>query len=480
MKIAIVVGHNAKAPGAYAPTPIGLSEYDFNNLVADEMIRLSKGTVMGRLGGARPLELFKVHRALSSSYSTEIDAAYDQVTRGGADASLELHFNAAHPGATGSETLSSGGPKSLSLSGHLQRAMVKALARPDRGIKVLGPTDRGGRSLHAARATAALVEPFFSTNSVDLVAAQRVGIKGFARMYLEGLSGYAGFEREALPTGREINARNGFGTMHLETESLGRQEFFARNHALLAMAVENINKIQEERAHGEFFVPLTLVDAFSLMNAEMGMKGGQVDPGFVHHERGIGLVPLPSNLVYWNGDDAPLDHSRLTTEQNITEFLLYLSAIKNKPVGRPFAWGEFYTDLFRDPSTTGDVPGQMHLLAAVVNGWFVPQLYASPPDFATIAAKTAQAHLDPEPILRELAAAGFRGGPGTGRDDLRARLAHLNAMIALADPSLALESVRPPEAKPVKPAAPPVEPPVTGGAPVVAEKFRTTVTGFAG
>ena len=42
LKVAIVVGHNADAQGATAPPPIGKSEFEFNNLVAAEMIRLSK------------------------------------------------------------------------------------------------------------------------------------------------------------------------------------------------------------------------------------------------------------------------------------------------------------------------------------------------------------------------------------------------------------------------------------------------------
>jgi N-acetylmuramoyl-L-alanine amidase len=450
MKIAIVVGHNAKVPGAYAPTPIGLSEFDFNNLVADEMIRLARSSFFGVLRGGSKLDLFKVHRTFSGSYSAEIDAAYHEVSGQGADASVELHFNAAHPRASGTETLSSGSPKSLALAGHLQRAMVKVLGRPDRGLRALGPADRGGRSLHSAPPAAALVEPFFCTNSVDLIAAQRVGMRGFARMYLEGILDYVDSEQVDVLQPAGINPRNVFGTLRLETEELTREEFFSRNRSLLTMAVENINKIQEERAHGEFFVPLTLADAFCIMNAEMGLNCGYVDPGHLHSENGIGLLPLPSNLVYWNGQDAPLDPLRLSTEQNVSEFLLYLSGIKNKPVGRPFAWGEFYADLFRHHSTTEDHPAQMHLLAGVVQGWFIPQLYRTPPDFAMIAAKTAQAHGDAQPILQELEAAGYHGNI----DLLRDRLSNLNRMLAVANAPSAPESLPPLPAKVVETTGP--------------------------
>jgi len=436
MKIAIVVGHNAKAPGAYAPAPIDLSEFDFNNQIADEMLRLSRDNLFNLFKGGQRLELFKVNRAPHTSYSAEIDAAYDRVDAQDADASIELHFNAATPSASGTETLSSGSAKSLSLARYVQDAMVKALHRPDRGIKVLGPADRGGRSLHSARATAILVEPFFSTNSVDLAAAQRVGVAGFAKMYMEGLLAYASSQETDSTRGGSgpINPRNVFGTLKLETKDLTKEEFFSRNHALLTLAVENINHIQHERAHGEFHVPLTLVDAFCLMNAEMGLRGGYVDPKHVHSEKEIGLLPLPANLVYWNGEDAPLDHSRLSPEQNVSEFLLYLSGIKNKPVGRHFEWGEFYSGLFLHETSAGDDRAQMHLLAAVVHGWFIRELYRTAPNFGSIASKAAIAHEDPVPVLEELKRFGYKNAIAGDGSIVRNRITNLNAVIPLAMP----------------------------------------------
>jgi N-acetylmuramoyl-L-alanine amidase len=436
MKIAIVVGHNAKAPGAYAPAPIDLSEFDYNNQIADEMLRLSRDNLFNLFKGGQRLELFKVNRAPHTSYSAEIDAAYDRVDAQDADASIELHFNAATPSASGTETLSSGSAKSLSLARYVQDAMVKALHRPDRGIKVLGPADRGGRSLHSARATAILVEPFFSTNSVDLAAAQRVGVAGFAKMYMEGLLAYASSQEADATRGGSgpINPRNVFGTLKLETKDLTKQEFFSRNHALLSLAIENINHIQHERAHGEFLVPLTLVDAFCLMNAEMGLRGAYVDPKHVHSEREIGLLPLPANLVYWNGEDAPLDHSRLSPEQNVSEFLLYLSGIKNKPVGRHFEWGEFYSGLFLHEAAAGDDRAQMHLLAAVVHGWFIRELYRTAPDFGSIASKAAVAHEDPAPVLEELKRFGYKNAIAGDGSIVRNRITNLNAVIPLAMP----------------------------------------------
>jgi N-acetylmuramoyl-L-alanine amidase len=436
MKIAIVVGHNAKAPGAYAPTPIGLSEFEFNNLVADEMVRLSRDNLFNLFKGGRRLELVKVNRTAHTSYSAEIDAAYDQVDALQADASVELHFNEGPPNLVGTETFCSGSAKSFALANYVHDSVVKVLYRPDRGVKVLGPAERGGRGLHSGRATAILVEPFFATNSVDLAAAQRVGIQGLAKAYMEGLLAYASsLQHDAGGGAAPLNPRNVFGTLKLETKNLTKEEFFSRNQALLALAVENINHIQHERAHGEYLVPLTLVDALCLMNAEMGLRGAYVDPKHVHSEKEVGLLPLPANLVYWNGEDAPLDHSRLSPEENVSEFLLYLSGIKNKPVGRPFAWGEFYTDLFRHPSTINDERAQMHLLAAVVHGWFIRELYRGNPNFGSIAANTAIAYQDPGPVLEELRYFGYKNAIAGDGSIVRNRIANLNSIIPLAMPA---------------------------------------------
>lgn len=175
MRAAIIIGHNASAKGANALPPIGQSEWEFNCAVAEAM-RYTK-----------VMEIGVFRRQPGLGYSREIDLVYAQVNKFGADVSVELHFNAASPAATGTETLHSGSANSYTLASCIQRAMVSHLGLRDRGLKARGRSDRGGRSLHAGKAPAVLVEPFFGTNAEDCQKASEVD---FAEMYLEGLIAY--------------------------------------------------------------------------------------------------------------------------------------------------------------------------------------------------------------------------------------------------------------------------------------------------
>jgi len=185
MKIAIIVGHNEdEAEGAVAPRPVDSSEFDFNSLVAAAMLRKVRAKAYAGL----QLKVFK--RKDVGGYTAQINQVYKEVDDWGADASIELHFNAATPGATGTETLCSGSSRSKKLANALQNAMLKMLGLRDRGVKVR-TTGRGARSLLAGRAPAALVEPFFCTNRSDNQTAADLGVNGFADMYLQGLKAYA-------------------------------------------------------------------------------------------------------------------------------------------------------------------------------------------------------------------------------------------------------------------------------------------------
>jgi N-acetylmuramoyl-L-alanine amidase len=179
--VAVVVGHNSKAPGADALPPIGTSEFAWNTKIADKMVEL--GIIYG-------LDVRKFHRFAANSYTAEIKAAYQGVNECNALACIELHWNSAIPSATGTETLHSGSPKSKLLAGFLQRRMLAALELRDRGLKEVTAGDRGGLSLHAGKAPCALVEPFFGSNPTDCQEAFGLGVHGFAKTYLSGLRDY--------------------------------------------------------------------------------------------------------------------------------------------------------------------------------------------------------------------------------------------------------------------------------------------------
>lgn len=182
LKVAVVVGHNAQAPGAYAREPIGRTEFEFNCAVAVAMERLSVpgGVVMSRF-----------LRTALGGYTQEIRRVYGYVDAWGADASIELHFNADGPTATGTETLHSGSPGSLRLATCLQAAMLAALKLRDRGL-VERREGRGALSLVAGRAPAVIVEPFFGSSTLDCMSvAAAGGAEGLAIAYLRGLSAWA-------------------------------------------------------------------------------------------------------------------------------------------------------------------------------------------------------------------------------------------------------------------------------------------------
>lgn len=177
MKIAIVVGHNKSAPGASGRDPINASEFTWNNQVADAMIKL----------GQPGLELRKFNRTPGGGYSAEIKRVYAEVKDWGAKAAVELHFNAADGSASGSEVLHAAGTKDATLALAMLVGIVEAMKLPNRGLKPIGKSGRGGASLFALNIPTVLVEPFFGDNQRDANQAAKLGPEGLAKAYLGGL-----------------------------------------------------------------------------------------------------------------------------------------------------------------------------------------------------------------------------------------------------------------------------------------------------
>ncbi len=158
MKIAIVVGHNAKAQGAVRKTD-GRTEYDWNSELASLIALHGK-------------EVRVFNRVPVGGYSAEIDRVYAETDRWGADVTVELHFNSvANPTASGCLMLSSGTSGSMALAEELQARCVAVLENRDRGIRALKRSDRGGRSLWQGRAPAVMIEPYFGSNTNDCICS---------------------------------------------------------------------------------------------------------------------------------------------------------------------------------------------------------------------------------------------------------------------------------------------------------------------
>lgn len=161
LKLAIVVGHNARAQGAVRPDT-GETEWVWNSGLARLIEKLS-----GEFPGIRVRSFF---REYCGSTTREIRAVYAETDAWGADATCELHFNSHHnPTATGTETLTSGSPASVRFAEAMQDRMLEAHDLKDRGEKVVRQ-GRGGQSLIAGRAPAILIEPFFGSSPRDQAA----------------------------------------------------------------------------------------------------------------------------------------------------------------------------------------------------------------------------------------------------------------------------------------------------------------------
>jgi len=190
MKVAIVVGHNEGATGADAIPPVSMSEFAFNSMVANLVMRSAT-----RGHGIRGAEVKVFFRKASGSYHWEIDTVYAEVnrwTKGERHAcSLELHFNSARYDVQGTETLCSHSSGSKQLANCMQEAMVEGLGFRNRGVKPTNKSERGGRSLYAGRPPAVLLEPFFGSNRESCQRIMAIdGPHGLAAIYLKGLAAY--------------------------------------------------------------------------------------------------------------------------------------------------------------------------------------------------------------------------------------------------------------------------------------------------
>ncbi|WP_243612920.1 N-acetylmuramoyl-L-alanine amidase family protein [Shimia aestuarii] len=168
MKLAIVVGHNARAQGAVRPDT-GVTEWSWNKGLAEIMRKEAR-----RFG--LDAEVF-FREAGHGGYLDEIEAVYGATDAWGADVTVELHFNSHdNPAATGTETLSSGSPASLRIARAVQEEMVEALGLKDRGVKTRR-SGRGYASLISGRAPAILIEPFFGSSAKGQAASDEASEK---------------------------------------------------------------------------------------------------------------------------------------------------------------------------------------------------------------------------------------------------------------------------------------------------------------
>jgi len=202
VKIAIVVGHTKNAPGAFAAEPIETSEYSWNGDLANKMVNHAS-----TIGGAEAM----IFRRDDGG----IRGAYREAKDWGADAAIELHFNAAGPSATGSETLYVT-PVSKPLAEAVQDATVMTLDSRDRGVKTPNEASGGRGTTNLSQMGAKpsiLTEPFFGSNIGDCTAANANKARLAEAQIGAALNFLLNFEPEELSvvSASALNVRGGPG-----------------------------------------------------------------------------------------------------------------------------------------------------------------------------------------------------------------------------------------------------------------------------
>lgn len=165
-KLALIVGHNEERKGAHSPH-LEMSEYPYWSKWAQDFVAAHDPEELG-------WEAKVFYRASSQGYGSQIRGVYAAVDAWGADATIELHFNAAaDPDAYGCEMLSSGSRLSMALASRLQNLTLdycydgEIRTRANRGVKVLRKGERGFMSVNTSKAPSVLIEPFFGSNAQD-------------------------------------------------------------------------------------------------------------------------------------------------------------------------------------------------------------------------------------------------------------------------------------------------------------------------
>lgn len=161
MKVCIDIGHCPSAPGAENQT-YNISEYRYWRTFAQRLANYINGYGHGAV---------IVNRETDGG-GTGMTACVRACNEANADVIVALHANAYNGKASGTETLYwHTSPRGKRLAQCIQTQMVKALNLPDRGIKPITGTERGGAQLRGTVAPCVIVEPFFIDNDHDCETA---------------------------------------------------------------------------------------------------------------------------------------------------------------------------------------------------------------------------------------------------------------------------------------------------------------------
>ena len=153
-KIALVVGHTEKSPGAFN-TQCGITEFDFNRKLVTSIAAIIDDRC----------EVKIVYRERYSDLPEKINAWNPNFV-------ICFHANSYYFRGTGTETLFyHKSKKGKEMAMIFQDNIVKALGLKDRGVKEKSSEQRGGFVLRGTVAPCILLEPFFIDNDDDYKTA---------------------------------------------------------------------------------------------------------------------------------------------------------------------------------------------------------------------------------------------------------------------------------------------------------------------
>jgi N-acetylmuramoyl-L-alanine amidase len=150
MKVALIVGHTSKSPGA-CNKKHGVCEYPFNDKLSIEIYDSMKINYPH-------IHLVIIRRRSYKTLPQDVNAVNPKFA-------ISMHCNAINGNINFTETLyyhtSDRGKK---LAEIVQKEMVQALGFRDRGIKPKTVEDRGGHILRYTNMPVVIAEPFFIDN----------------------------------------------------------------------------------------------------------------------------------------------------------------------------------------------------------------------------------------------------------------------------------------------------------------------------
>lgn len=189
----------------------------------------------------------------------------------------------------------------------------------------------------------------------------------------------------------------------LQAEHLTKVAFFTANRHRFHLLIRQTNDWLGRTTPDN--VPLNEADLCVVLFCEAAIQrsSGHVDPEGTHSAGERGLLPLPNNISYWIGLDAPAWNRPMPLHVNLKSYARYLAQLKNKAV-RPVGNLLYYRDLFRLRGFEDHPLRSAKLLAGIVHGYFVAANY---PDAPVPHSRIIQGYLDDLAISEIHAGSGY-------------------------------------------------------------------------